>query len=183
MARYCPANKKAFDALTGEVLALSDIKNRVIRAVEKLCMWDVHLLRVNSSEQSITHRLGVYMQGEFPAWHVDCEYNRVGTEPKTHAGEKKPKLVIPDVVVHHRNEVDNLLAIEVKKHGDRRGHADDLSRLKEFRNSLAFQYQYTLFLALRTGGPHNSGAEYWVAYMEWDGIPYSWREWTESYST
>ena len=39
---------------------------------------DKHLLQVEASERSITHKFAEALQQVFRNWHVDCEYNRVG---------------------------------------------------------------------------------------------------------
>lgn len=53
----------------------------------------------------------------FPKWNVDCEYNRVKYDFKKVNG----KLVNPDIIVHHRNTFVNLLVVEVKKSGNKKG--------------------------------------------------------------
>ena len=67
-------------------------------------------------EQTITFRLGLYLQSCFPAHHVDCEYNRVWDRTKgcelTGIDSMKP-----DVIVHRRAcDTANLICIEAKKH-------------------------------------------------------------------
>ena len=55
-----------------------DVKRRVIAAICALYRHDRELLDVDANERSITHKLAEHLQREFPEWHVDCEYNRVG---------------------------------------------------------------------------------------------------------
>jgi hypothetical protein len=52
------------------------------REIEKLCQRDLILIQNDVNERSISHRLALYLQNEFPEWDVDCEYNPQGEEPK-----------------------------------------------------------------------------------------------------
>lgn len=59
-----------------EQFSHESIQQRVRKALEKLILHDAYLLKIDSNERSITHRLGMYLQEEFERWDVDCEYNR-----------------------------------------------------------------------------------------------------------
>src|ERR671919_217063 len=54
----------------------------VSAAVAELFAHDAALFQVDANERSITHRLALHMTPRFPKWHVDCEYNRDGFDPK-----------------------------------------------------------------------------------------------------
>jgi len=101
---------------------------RLNTAISRMIEHDFELLEDCAGERSIAHRLAVYLEHEFPGWHVDCEFNRQGEE-----GERDPKRVspglphlpefragqgtadvTPDVIIHRRRKTWNLLAIEVK---------------------------------------------------------------------
>lgn len=58
------------------------VAEKVLEAIRQLLEKDSHLLRVNASERSISHRLGLHLANEFPDWDVDCEYNRNDHEIK-----------------------------------------------------------------------------------------------------
>src|ERR1039458_2874303 len=104
-----------------------EIREAVNRALERLKAEDAHLFNVNVSERSLTFRLGLYLQCEFPDWRVDCEYNRHGEYPKRLIEVKRQRQlddptsktegdVYPDIIVHWRGEAGpNLLVIEAKK--------------------------------------------------------------------
>ena len=58
-------------------------------------------------ERTLTHRLAVYVEKQFPGWQVDCDYDRLGERmlrmphgtiisTDDHLG----KSVYPDIVVH-----------------------------------------------------------------------------------
>ncbi len=53
-----------------------EVKSRLISALFALWEKDRHLLKYDASERSITHRLAVHLEGLFPEYDVDCEYNR-----------------------------------------------------------------------------------------------------------
>jgi hypothetical protein len=129
----------------------------VSTAVAALFERDAFLFQVDANERSITHRLAVHMTPCFPDWHVDCEYNRDGFDPKVLHGlggaedpdETNGSRVYPDVVVHHRGKPENLLVIEVKKSTSNRSDAADLAKLRALRQQLG--YQYALFLCFGSG--------------------------------
>ncbi|NCP88452.1 hypothetical protein GW781_14235 [bacterium] len=105
------------------------IIDRIQQAVSKLMKIDKDLLLIDVNERSITHRLGIYLQEQFPEWDVDCEYNRLIDNKKqmvltkrlkAKIGETTPedtqaKTVYPDLIIHHRISTENLVVIEVKK--------------------------------------------------------------------
>jgi hypothetical protein len=69
-------------------------------------------------EQALAHRLAFHLEnsGSFVGYHIDCEYNRHGDDPKTDDQGLKFR---PDIVVHIRgNDEDNLVMIETKKFND-----------------------------------------------------------------
>ena len=105
-------------AMTDSGFNLSDIERRMNRALSYVKDFDQFLLEHAAHEQSIAHRLAVYLEREFPGYHVDCEYNRQGgtDDPKKACvtnGELS--IVKPDIIVHRRGpEGPNVLAIEVK---------------------------------------------------------------------
>jgi hypothetical protein len=143
-----------------EQLSQENIEQRVRRAIEQLVLYDAKLLRIDCNERSITHRLAMYLQGEFEGWNVDCEYNRDHHAPD-HVKRLTPllesissdnadaKTVFPDIIVHHRETSDNLLVIEVKKSRNMEPDTRDKQKLKAFKKEL--HYCYALFLRLNTG--------------------------------
>ena len=89
------------------------IEQRLREALGTLYLRDAFLLEQNAHEISISHKLAEYVQREFPAYHVDCEYNRQGDD----ALSKKLRSLIecqnvdsadderhvrPDILVHER---------------------------------------------------------------------------------
>jgi len=99
------------------------------------------------SEQSVTFRLGFYLQQRFENHHVDCEYNRRGTTLKTDEYVDL-EWMKPDVIVHTRKiKEQNLVVIEAKKSGQwAAGWHDTEQKLKAFTREPG-NYEYRLGMA------------------------------------
>jgi len=141
----------------------------ILAAIGKLFKRDRALFKVNANERSITHRLGIYLQENFPNWDVDCEYNRNGHEAKylidkivgIAPNDTHGKTVFPDIIVHKRKTQRNKLIIEVKKTNNRQPNCIDLEKLKGLAKRL--NYESALFLRLKAGADGIGVAEfYWV---------------------
>lgn len=94
----------------------TELQSMVILAIDKLHDFDSALLRLNSSEWSLSHRLAVYLEQLVRGWDVDCEYNRQG-QYKDIKKRSNGCRIRPDINIHHRGHVEsvhNLLVIEVK---------------------------------------------------------------------
>src|SRR5579885_985915 len=74
--RFCAMPREA------RWIPLPDLKRRLIAAVCALYRYDSDLIDVDANERSLTHKLAEHLKGVFPGWHVDCEYNRSGYNPK-----------------------------------------------------------------------------------------------------
>lgn len=118
-------------------------------AIDKLIETDEYLLKVDSSERSITHRLAIHLCPHFPGLDIDCEFNRDGFDPKRLALSERPVqdgdpdavTVFPDIIVHQRGASDrNLLAIEVKKATSLVNSNYDYRKLKAFRIELGYAF-------------------------------------------
>ncbi len=144
------------------------IVDKIHKAYRTLLSQDRHLFEADASERSLTHKLGEYLQAEFPEWNVDCEYNRDRHEVKsvypweekaeeivrkindTPAGKQRDMLVnmfengvtvFPDIIVHRRNTDDNLVVIEAKKSNF--GGADqDEEKLYAYLYELEYRYAF-----------------------------------------
>ncbi len=93
---------------------LTDVRRRVWLALQQLFLQDSYLVDGGHWEGALSHRLAVYLEHQFPGWHVDCEFNKVGDDPKLASTQKESKR--PDIIVHQRGEAGpNLLAVEIKK--------------------------------------------------------------------
>ncbi len=141
--------------------SLDDVRPRIIEAIVELYRHDRELLDRDANERSITHKLAEHLQDRFSDWSVDCEYNRVGRDPKrlelplrevkVDAAATEAQTVFPDIIIHHRGTNQNLVVIEVKKiHGvvDTR----DKEKVAAFSRSPQYRYQHGLILRLGVGG-------------------------------
>jgi hypothetical protein len=136
-----------------------DVKRRVIAAICMLYRYDRELLDTDANERSITHKLAEYLQREFTGWNVDCEYNRLGYDPKrvridswrVQANDTEAKTVFPDIIIHRRLAKKNLIVIEVKKAGGAE-ETRDVQKLQEFTRTPEYKYDYGLFLRLAPDG-------------------------------
>lgn len=133
-----------------------EIVRHLDTAIARLIAVDAYLLQADVNERSITHRLAMYLQDEFPEWHVDCEYNRDGHETKrvtglpgrTAAGPEDTdgSRVFPDIIVHRRDSEDNLLVIEAKKASSRVPLDHDRLKLRAYHEQLRYRYAALLTL-------------------------------------
>jgi len=115
----------------------SEIEERMSIATRTLLKKDLLLLRNDSDEWSISHKLAEYLQKQFPDWHVDVEYNRDKNQVKKLNNEN----VRPDIIVHIRDTDNNLLVIEVKKSNNPKFIDDDRKRLLRFTSQNG-RYKY-----------------------------------------
>lgn len=94
-------------------LSPDEMRKVVNDALSDFAKRDMVLLDLGVQEETISHRLAIYIEQRLPEWEVDCEYNRDLMCPK-----KNPKgsgCIRPDIVVHKRNSSRNLLVVEIKK--------------------------------------------------------------------
>ena len=122
-----------------------EIDARIANAVAIFLSRDEYLITNDVNERSLTHKFAEYLQAEFPDWNVDCEYNRLGSNPKmldkiygqVPDTDLAARTVYPDIIVHHRG-ADNLLVIEAK----RRDVDDTKDRMKLFGFTHDHRYSY-----------------------------------------
>lgn len=133
---------------------------------------DLSLLKFDANERSISHRLAIHLEraiADRPEWgkglHIDCEYNRDVENPDPPYSKKlqlpqrhdisnedtEATTVFPDIIVHRRNSVTNLLVVEIKKEGSGSlAKAFDLEKkLPAYLNQLG--YRFGVFVALGVG--------------------------------
>jgi hypothetical protein len=129
-----------------------------IKACEKrLSDEDCSLLRLDAHERSICFRFALYLAEQFPEFDVDCEYNRnhaeddylkrlkdknlfdiVGREPTF--GDEDGLMIMPDIIVHIRDEPMNLLVIEAKKTSSLISEHIDLFKLQAIKEELGYRF-------------------------------------------
>ena len=128
------------------------------KSLLKLKKNDWKLLKSDVNERSITHKLAIYLQENFPNFDVDCEYNRGGLDPKILNlpvsnildNATKAKTVFPDIIIHERGTNNNILVIEVKKSSNRNSNGrTDEEKLYAYIQQLG--YRFGLFIKLYVG--------------------------------
>lgn len=142
-----------------QALIPEPVRPQIMAAIGRLLEIDRHLLEVGANERSITARLMLHLQAEFPKRDVDCEYNRNEFEPKRmeHLGlypdqeDDEAQTVFPDIIVHQRGDNDhNHLVIEVRKSNSRLDPRNDCTKLQDFIDQL--DYEYAVFLVIGVHG-------------------------------
>src|ERR1700730_10476879 len=133
-------------------MTASEILPMLASAFEDLFRQDQMLFDLGTegiSEQTVTFRLGYYLQQHFYNHHVDCEYNRLGTDLKTDEFVDQ-EWMKPDVIVHVRKpKEENLAVIEAKKASRwNGGWAEMEAKLRAFTREPG-NYEYRLGMAWR----------------------------------
>lgn len=108
----------------------NDLKEKIITALKEFKEKDrIDLMNVNIYELTISHRIAVYLEKEFPEFNVDCEYNKNLGDPKRNQEDKN---IRPDIIIHLRGTEKNLVIFEIKKCGkDNKKAKCDMRKLKE----------------------------------------------------
>jgi hypothetical protein len=145
------------------------IAQMVVKAVRALLAADAHLLEVDASERSISHRLAFHLTDEFPDFDVDCEYNRDRHETKrlrlpgpcARSSDTDGSPVYPDIIVHRRGTNVNVLAIEIKKSTSSVPDDCDIEKLNAFRQDLGYKSALFLRFECKSKSPTVCGSR-WV---------------------
>src|SRR5258708_31908321 len=132
--------------------------NKVLGALGEFYARETFLFAKDLGERTLTHRLAVHLEKQFPGWEVDCDSNRRGERtlrlPKgtiVSPDDQFGKSIYPDIVVHQREIPNNLLAIEVRKAANHQPPEHDRHKLRALTDPyLWFAYSIGLFLLLGT---------------------------------
>ena len=130
--------------------------NKVVTALRKFYADEIWLLEHDLGERTLTHRLAVYLEPQFPGWQVDCDYDRLGERTLrlphgtiVSTDDHLAKSVYPDIVVHQREIPNNLLAIEVRKASNHQPPEHDRHKLQALTDPhLWFAYGIGVYLVL-----------------------------------
>jgi hypothetical protein len=130
--------------------------DKVVRALGEFYAREAYLFEKDLGERTLTHRLAVYLERQFPGWQVDCDYDRLGERtlrmPKgsiVSTDDHLGKSIYPDIVVHRRAVPDNLLAIEVRKASNHQPPEHDQHKLRALTDPhLWFAYWIGVYLVL-----------------------------------
>ena len=130
--------------------------NKVVAALQEFYARETYLLEKDLGERALTHRLAVHLEGLFPGWEVDCDYDRLGDRTLrlphgtiVSTDEHLAKSIYPDIVVHQRAIPNNLLAIEVRKAANHQPPEHDQQKLRALTDpDLWFAYWIGVYLVL-----------------------------------
>lgn len=134
------------------------VRWKIQQALKTLHAKDQYLLDRQVHERTIAHRLAIYLENEFPGWHVDCEYNRMGGDAKRIGDQlcdcgscrSDPNaLVYPDIIVHCRGSNQNLLVIELKK--SQNSTECDKIKLCHYKTELKYCFALSLSVSVNPG--------------------------------
>ena len=121
------------------------IKHKVELALHHLYRNDHFLITNSTNERSITHKFSEYLQQLFSEWHVDCEYNRRGENHPKDLPDQETSY--PDIIIHKRNTIDNLLIIEAKSiHSQNHSDEADKRKIFSFIQDERYAYCYGLWI-------------------------------------
>src|SRR4030088_2072693 len=134
--------------------------NKVVAAVGEFYARETYLFEKDVGERTLTHRLAVHIEKQFPEWDVDCDYDRLGERtlrlPKgtiISTDDHLGKTVYPDIVVHPPSLPENLPAIEVRKASNHQPPEHDHHKLRGLTDPhLWFAYRIGVFLTLGKKG-------------------------------
>ncbi|HET7887983.1 MAG TPA: hypothetical protein VFL62_17305 [Bradyrhizobium sp.] len=96
--------------------------DKLVAGLKEFYGREAFLFEHDLGERTMTHRLAVHIERQFPDFEVDCDFDRLG--PRTlnlprgsivSTDDHLGKSVYPDIVVHQRRVPNNVLAIEVRK--------------------------------------------------------------------
>jgi hypothetical protein len=111
--------------------------DKLVTALQECYAREAFLLERDLGERTLTHRLAVYLEKQYPGWDVDCDYNRLGERTLrlphgtiVSTDDTLGKSIYPDIVVHQRAIPNNLLAIEVRKASNHQSLEHDQNKLK-----------------------------------------------------
>lgn len=130
--------------------------DKVVTALTEFYGSETWLFEHDLGERTLTHRLAVYLEQQFPGWKVDCDYDRLGERtlrlPRgsiVSTDDHLAKSIYPDIVVHQREIPKNLLAIEVRKASNHQLPEHDHQKVRALTDPhLWFAYGIGIYLVL-----------------------------------
>ena len=132
--------------------------NLLIRnALDELYNRDVALLEqaYDINERTVSHRLALYLENLLSDtdYNVDVEYNRMrydytpdavgnlmGKQLNWEESDEGSSYVYPDIIVHKRDSLDNLLEIEIKMAWKNSKKDFDYVKINEYMRQLGYKF-------------------------------------------
>ncbi len=134
--------------------------DKVVTALGEFYARETFLFEHDLGERTLTHRLAVQLEKQFPGWQVDCNYDRLGARTLrlphgtiVSTDDHLGKSIYPDIVVHQREIPNNLLAVEVRKASNHQPDEHDRQKLCALTDPhLWFAYWIGVYLVLGKSG-------------------------------
>jgi hypothetical protein len=130
--------------------------DKVVAALKEFYAREAFLFEHDLGERTLTHRLALHVERQFPDFEVDCDFDRLG--PRTlnmprgsivSTDDHLGKSIYPDIVVHQRSVPNNLIAIEVRKAGNHQPLEHDRHKLRALTDPhIWFAYWIGVLLTL-----------------------------------
>ena len=141
------------------------IIQQFLAALGRFERHDLSLLRRNVSERTMTAALSCHLSRFFSWYHVDCEYNRNMTEPKTiELSDGSSINPLLDVIVHRRESNEhNLLVTEAKKSTSGVGPDRDREKIEAFARE-PYGYKVGILLTFQIDPAEGQPCFSWQAY-------------------
>jgi hypothetical protein len=138
--------------------------DKVVAALKEFYAREAFLFAHDLGERTLTHRLAIHLERQFPGFEVDCDFDRLGrrtlnlphgsiVSTDDHLG----KSIYPDIVVHQRAIPNNLLAIEVRKADNHQPVEHDRHKLRALTDAhIWFAYWIGALVTLSKAGVTSS---------------------------
>lgn len=125
------------------------VKDIFKQAITRLYQIDYDNIRFGVSERNICARLAHHLENImreydlqnnssfFDSYYADVEYNRMGNGDlkQYENSEHRPQYMVSDLLIQTRGYERNLLAVEMKRKGNRKNVNEDKDRLKSLVSS------------------------------------------------
>ena len=139
---------------------LDEVIVNIKSSLSEMFKNDMILIDNDANERTISSTLICYLKEIIKDYDIDSEYNRHGSEIKTINSNTGQKIIIPDIVVHKRNnDRYNLVAIEIKKSTNPKRENDE-EKLKSLTEKDSYDYKYGVLIILDMDSPDS------VSYLE-----------------
>jgi hypothetical protein len=142
---------------------IDEIKPLIVSSIKRLVERDFKLILADVAERCVMHKFGQYVEWHFPGYDTDCEYNKDGHDDTKVIDKLKQMGVAnwlsPDIIVHGRWSLQNVLIIQGKKSTNKDATAwkEDEIKLIAFtegsplRSGNLCKYDVGLFITFDTG--------------------------------
>lgn len=118
-------------------------------ALQMLYEKDLDLFIIYAQERTFAGRLAIYLQQAYDPnfqkdFRIDIEYNREGYGSKYRHPRVKRGWIAPDIVLHRRNNPENIFCCEMKLDEDE--FNEDSIRIRDAVNERTYQFSVNLYL-------------------------------------